>query len=151
MNAAVGKAHLLSGMEPFCTKPTFIPVIIKMYSMSFCSFRFSHWFVRFHGLLGARGTFSTSGPGRFGARPFAVGPASCRSAGWAKPARTRSRRISLSRLAKTASNAAMARPAGVVRSRASVTKEQRQEIARKAAAARMGQDEMKRGLACLTI
>jgi len=45
----------------------------------------------------------------------------------------------------------MARPAGVVRSRASVTKEQRQEIARKAAAARMGQDEMKRGLACLTI
>src|SRR5271170_6957461 len=39
----------------------------------------------------------------------------------ARPARTRSRRISLSNSAKTASNAAMARPAGVVRSSASVS------------------------------
>src|ERR1700691_5885928 len=42
----------------------------------------------------------------------------CRA--WARPARTRSRRISRSNSAKTASKAAMARPAGVVRSSASV-------------------------------
>src|ERR1039457_1743771 len=43
----------------------------------------------------------------------------CRA--WARPARTRSRRISRSNSANTASNAAMARPAGVVRSSASVS------------------------------
>src|SRR5208283_2975957 len=43
----------------------------------------------------------------------------CRA--WAKPARTRSRKISRSNSANTASNPAMARPAGVVRSNASVS------------------------------
>ena len=43
----------------------------------------------------------------------------CRA--WAKPARVRSRRISRSNSANTASNPAIARPAGVVRSRASVS------------------------------
>src|SRR5207247_5068425 len=39
---------------------------------------------------------------------------------WANPARTRSRTMPLSNSAKTASSPAIARPAGVVRSRASV-------------------------------
>src|ERR1035437_1162647 len=41
--------------------------------------------------------------------------------GWARPARTRAPRISRSKAAKTASSAAIARPAGVVRSSASVS------------------------------
>src|SRR5882762_9308922 len=48
------------------SQSAFVPFIIRMYFMSYCSFRFWHWWVPFHGVVGSKSAVLYISQGFFG-------------------------------------------------------------------------------------